>query len=328
MDIVKKILKFILWIVAFLLTIILSLDIILYNIRSISSKFLTEEEIKKAISNVNVLDLLKDQNGKEIEKVTELKQELVDAGLPVETVESFINSEPVQELATSLTKEAVDYVFYGKEIEIKEIKEEDISNFIRDNTKVIINEMQEHNVPKSELLTEEKQEEILTKLESKIPSIKEKVEVVSNQLKEEIMKTDEYQKLENYQRKVNQLLSIIQFIYSDTVSTMIWIVLATCIVGIILTKMSFYSYLKWIGFANILSGAILLTIHFVIPKLFTYLNKIPYAFQNLFTFLLNDSSSLFLSRSISYFIIGAILIFFNIVVWFVLEKLEDKKIKL
>lgn len=328
MDIVKKILKFILWIVAFLLTIILSLDIILYNIRSISSKFLTEEEIKKAISSVNVLDLLKDQNGKEIEKVTELKQELVDAGLPVETVESFINSEPVQELATSLTKEAVDYVFYGKQIEVKEITEEDISNFIRDNTKVIINEMQEHNVPKSELLTEEKQEEILTKLESKIPSIKEKVEVVSNQLKEEIMKTDEYQKLENYQRKVNQLLSIIQFIYSDTVSTMIWIVLATCIVGIILTKMSFYSYLKWIGFANILSGAILLTIHFVIPKLFTYLNKIPYAFQNLFTFLLNDSSSLFLSRSIPYFIIGAILIFFNIVVWFVLEKLEDKKIKL
>lgn len=105
MDIVKKILKFILWIVAFLLTIILSLDIILYNIRSISSKFLTEEEIKKAISSVNVLDLLKDQNGKEIEKVTELKQELVDAGLPAETVESFINSEPVQELATSLTKE-------------------------------------------------------------------------------------------------------------------------------------------------------------------------------------------------------------------------------
>ena len=328
MNSVKKILKFILWIVAFILTIILSLDMILYNVRSISSKFLTEEEIKKAISNVNVLDLLKDENGKEIEKITELKQELVDAGLPVETVESFLNSEPVQSLATSLTKEAVDYVFYGKQIEVKEIKEEDISDFLENNTKLIVKEMQEHNVPKSELLTDEKQEEILTKLESKIPSIKEKVDVASNQLKEKVMKTDEYQKLENYQKKVDQLLSIIQFIYSDTVSTMIWIILITCIVGIILTKMSFYSYLKWIGLANLITGTALLVIHFMIPKLFTYLNKIPYVFQNLFTFILNDSSSLFFSRSIPYFIIGSILILLNIVVWYVLDKLEDKKIKL
>lgn len=328
MSIIRKILKMILWIVAFILTIILSLDIVIYNVRDISSVFISEEEIKKAVSSVNVLDLLKDESGNELKQITELKTELVSAGVPVETVESFINSEPIKEVTTNITNDVVQYIFYGKDIEIPELNQEEIFTFLSDNTKVIVAELQKNNVPKSELLTEEKQTEILNNIKEQMPVIEEKIDSVITILDEKIKQTDEYEKLEEAEQQFNQMLSIVQFIYSDKVTTLIWIIFITCIIGIILCKMSFYSYLKWIGFASILSGSILFIVHLILPKLFNYLNMVPYVFQNLFTLLLNDSISLFLNRAIPYFIIGGILIILNIIVWFIIEKIEDKKIDL
>ena len=54
------------------------------------------------VENINVLDLLKDEDGNEIKEITEIKEQLINAGIPTETVEEFINSEPVKNLTTNV----------------------------------------------------------------------------------------------------------------------------------------------------------------------------------------------------------------------------------
>lgn len=328
MQILKSILKFILFVITIILVCILSITGFIYNTRDITKEFISEEQIKKAIDNINILDLLKDENGNELEPIVKVKTELVNAGLPVETVESFINSEPVKQITTDATMLVIDYVFYDKQIETPALDKEQIFSFIKENMTIIVNEMQEHNVPKSELLTLEKQQEVLTKLEEKMPIIEEKINEVTSTLEEKIKGTDEYKQVEEYKEQMNKTLDIIRFIYGNEVTTIIIVMCLVCIIGIILCSLSFYKYFKWLGISSLLSGTLLYIVSLIIPQLYQYVNDIPYIFQNLFTMILNDSRNLFVSKSIPYFIIGIVLIIVNIVIWFIREKIEDKKIDL
>ena len=82
----KGLLKVFLGIITFISMIVLIIDLTIYSVRDISEQFLNEKEIRKMVENINVLDLLKDEDGKEIKEVTEIKNELINAGIPTETV--------------------------------------------------------------------------------------------------------------------------------------------------------------------------------------------------------------------------------------------------
>ena len=328
MKALKFISKVLLFILSIIFSIILIVDIVAYNTRDITSKFISEEQIKKCISNINILDLFKDENGNELEEITKVKQELINVGLPVETVEAFINSEPVKQATTDVTMLVVDYIFYNKQIETFKIEKEQILTFVEQNMNLIVSEMQEHNIPNSDLITDEKQEKILSVIEENLPIIEENINKITATLEETIKSTDEYQEVVEYQNKVEEILNIIRYIYSDAITTILLVIAIVCIIGIIICRLSPYRYLKWLGIISLLSGSILYLFNIGIDKLNMFANEIPYMFKNLYFMFINDSKQLFINNSIPYFIIGTILIVLNIIIYYILDRREDKKFDL
>lgn len=325
----KVVLKIFLFILTMIFSIILLADITIYHTRDITSKFISEEQIKKSIDNINILDLLKDENGNELEEITQVKQELVNAGIPVEVVEEFIESEPVKNFTSEVISETVDYIFYEKEpVILNNFNEEKLYTFIETNMEIIVTELQEHNIPKSELLTKEKQQEILINIKEQMPVIKENIDKITTSIEDGIKGTDEYQDAMEYKKKLEETLTIIRFIYSNTVTNILIGIGILCIVLIILCSASFYRYLKTLGIISLISGIIFYAISLGIGYLNTYINEIPYIFHNLFNLFINDSKQLYLNNAITYSIIGAVLILLNIIIWYILEKVEDKKIDL
>ena len=324
----KGLLKVFLGIITFISMIVLIVDLTIYSVRNISEQFLNEKEIRKMVENINVLDLLKDEDGNEIKEVTEIKNELINAGIPTETVEEFINSEPVKNLTTDILTTTIDYVVYDKKIETKEISEEEIYNFVEQNIYEVAHVLKEKNVPKSEELTDERINEVLIKVREKTPEIKEKVQEVSNQIEEKIKETEQYETLEDYKNNLDNALTLIRFIYSDYITNIIIIIGIISIILIVISRFSYYTYLKWVGLSFTISGIILYISSKCIDLLTSYKNEIPYIFQNLFDTIINDSKSLFIGKANIYILIGIMLIIANIVIAKIKDNREDKKIEL
>ena len=324
----KGLLKVFLGIITFISMIVLIIDLTIYSVRNISEQFLNEKEIRKMVENINVLDLLKDEDGNEIKEVTEIKNELINAGIPTETVEEFINSEPVKNLTTDILTTTIDYVVYDKKIETKEISEEEIYNFVEQNIYEVAHVLKEKNVPKSEELTDERINEVLIKVREKTPEIKEKVQEVSNQIEEKIKETEQYETLEDYKNNLDNALTLIRFIYSDYITNIIIIIGIISIILIVISRFSYYTYLKWVGLSFTISGIILYISSKCIDLLTSYKNEIPYIFQNLFDTIINDSKSLFIGKANIYILIGIMLIIANIVIAKIKDNREDKKIEL
>ena len=324
----KGLLKVFLGIITFISMIVLTLDLTLYSIRNISEQFLNEKEIRKMVENINIMDLLKDENGNEIKEITEIKNELVSAGIPTETVEEFINSEPVKNLTTNILTTSIDYVVYNKKPETKEINEEEVYNFIEQNIYEVVKVLKENNVPKSEELTDERINEVLVEVKKEVPVIKEQVQELTNQIEEKLKETEEYKTLEDYKNNLDNALTLIRFIYSDYITNIIITIGIISTVLIILSRFSYYTYLKWVGLSVTLSGIILYITSICINLLTNYKNEIPYVFQNLFDTIINDSKSLFVKEANIYILMGVMLIIANIVIYKIKDKKEDKKIEL
>lgn len=329
MKAVKVISKILLFIISIILSFILIADSIFYHTRNITKEFINENQIKEAISSVNLLDLLKDANGNELEEVTKVKQELVQAGLPIEVVEQFIESEPVKNFMSEVLTDTANYIFYNQEPEIVNSFDQDqLFIFLEKNMEIIVIELQSRNIPKSELLTKEKQQEILINLKEQVPIIEENIHHIISSLEEQIKNTTKYQELLEYQKKMDDTLSIIRTFYSETITTLLIVIGVVCIIGIILCSLSFYRYLKWLGFINWIIGILLCIISIGIQYLYNYMNRIPYVFQNLYSFFLDKSQKLFVNTSIPYFVVGTILLLLNIIIWYILDKKEEKKFDL
>lgn len=324
----KGLLKVFLGIITFISMIVLIIDLTIYSVRNISEQFLNEKEIRKMVENINVLDLLKDEDGNEIKEITEIKEQLINAGIPTETVEEFINSEPVKNLTTNVLTTTIDYVVYDKKPETKEINEEEIYNFIEQNIYEVVRVLKEKNVPKSEELTDERINEVLVEVKKEVPAIKEQVQELTNQIEEKIKETEQYKTLEDYKNNLDNTLTLIRFIYSDYITNIIITVGIVSILFIVISRFSYYTYLKWVGLSFTISGIILYISSRCIDLLIDYKNEIPYVFQNLFDTIINDSKSLFISKANLYILMGIMLIIANIVIAKIKDNREDKKIEL
>ena len=324
----KGLLKVFLGIITFISMIVLIIDLTIYSVRNISEQFLNEKEIRKMVENINVLDLLKDEDGNEIKEITEIKEQLINAGIPTETVEEFINSEPVKNLTTNVLTTTIDYVVYDKKPETKEINEEEIYNFIEQNIYEVVRVLKEKNVPKSEELTDERINEVLVEVKKEVPTIKEQVQELTNQIEEKIKETEQYKTLEDYKNNLDNTLTLVRFIYSDYITNIIITVGIVSILFIVISRFSYYTYLKWVGLSFTISGIILYISSRCIDLLIDYKNEIPYVFQNLFDTIINDSKSLFISKANLYILMGIMLIIANIVIAKIKDNREDKKIEL
>lgn len=332
MDVLKNILKgfgkFLLSIVTFVLMIVLTVDIVVYSVRDMSSHYFKESTIKEMIGTIDVTDLLMDSNGNELAPITEIKNELVAAGIPVEVAEELLNSEPVKEVTANVIQVGVDYVIYDKEIETPKISSDDVYKFFEENLPIVVKELQENNIPNSELLTEDKQQLILQQIKEKAPIIETKVNEVLEPVLEELKTTDEYQELENYKKEADEALDMIQFVYGTTVTTILLIIGVICMVLIMLSRRSFYKGFKWIGISFIFAGLIIYSITLFMPFIKESIGEVPYVFRNFVSYIFDDIINICRRDGIVCFVISVILIVINIIGYSIYEKKENKEFEI
>lgn len=328
MEVLKHFGKFLLAVLTLVFTILLSLDILIYIIRDMSSHYFKEETIKEMLSTVDFTDLLLDSNGNELKQITEIKNELIEAGIPVEVIEELLDSKPVKEVTSNIIQVGVDYVIYDKEIETPNISVEDVYKFFEENLPIVVKELQANNIPKSELLTEEKQQMILQQIKEKAPIIESKVNEVLEPALEQLKNTDEYQELENYKKETDKTLGIIQYIYSPTITTILLVIGIACIVFIMISRRSFYKGFKWIGFAFIFSGSMIYLMQIFLPFIQNEIGEIPYVFRNFVTYIFEDIQSLCMHNGFICFIIATIFMIANMVGYIIYEKRDNKKFEI
>ncbi|MBE6159694.1 MAG: hypothetical protein E7157_01450 [Lactobacillales bacterium] len=318
MEKLEKIKKFLLAILTFICMLVLMTDIVLFSLKKTSEKYLKEEKIKEIVENINVIDLFKDKDGKELEEFTQIKDKIVDSGIPKEAVDSFINSDPVNKYASDTINKAIDNVLENKQEKV--IDSNSLNTFFENNMDSISKELQEKNVPKSEYLTKENQQKILNKIKEKTPYIEEKIDAVSNKISEKLGF--------DYTLKISKMINLFELLYTKLLDFLLIIVFIIFIMGICITRQSIYKSLKWIGITFVSSSIILYCISFIIPKIYKYIDKVPVGFNTMIKKALEDSSKNINSYGLIYLIIGVILTVINIVIYYILLKRENKKFKI
>jgi hypothetical protein len=322
----KKVCKTFKYLFLIIFMVLLSLDIFLFGLREMSKKYMSEDKIKEYISSINVLDLLKDEDGNELESVTALKKELADAGFPSEVVDDVLNSEPVKEVTSTIVTDTINYVLYDEPLEVTDsINSDSIITFVRDNMGTVTDELQKNNVPKSDILTKEKQEEIINQLEEKAPEIEKKVNEVVDKVEEKIKSSSQYEQVEEYQKKLNQVLRVIRFIYSNTVyMALIGIgILLICL--IILFTHSFYAYFKYLGISALLSGGMYFATTYLLDILKDKITDIPVFFQTFVSSIIEGIEKSMYDYVKVCLIVGVCLIALNIIIHVIKEKRENKR---
>lgn len=318
MEKLGKIKKIFLGLLTLICMLILILDLVLFSIKKTSERYLKEEKINEIINNINVIDLFKDEQGKELEQFTEIKNKIVDSGIPQESIDGFINSKPVNKYASNTVTKAIDNLIENKNEKILDSNE--LNKFLEENIDTISKELQEKNVPKSEYLTKENQEKFINKIKEKTPYIEEKIEEINDKINEKLGF--------NYNEKLQKIFKILRLFYTKLIDILLIVIFIIFIMGICITRQSISKSLKWVGILFVISGSILYSISFVVSKFYNYLEKIPEGFNKFIKTSLEDALSVFNKYGLIYIIIGIIFIITNIIIYYIKLKRENKKFEI
>lgn len=319
--------KFLLVILSIILSVLIIAVTITYEVRDISSKYINEKTFIEIISNINIEKFLKEPNGEDIKEIKEIKEKLAEYNIPPEIIDEFLESEPVKKMTGVAIDTTIDYILYDKEIPSISFNEDEIISYIDTTISFTIDKLKENNIKYIEI-TDERKNEILNTLKEQIPIIQNEIQKIQMEIIEEIKNSDEYEKIEEYKKELNNIISVINYIYSSHVTTIFIIVLIVLYILLAVSRLSFYKYLKIFGIINLIVAIMLYFASIATNELFKYLDIIPYAFKSIAEAILNNSKTLLINKSIIFLIIGLILIILNIVIYYILEKRENKKIDL
>lgn len=310
MEKLNKIKEIFLSILTFICILILVVDIVLFSLKKISQKYLNIELLKKGVDNIDVIELFKDKEG-ELEEFKDIKNKLEEAGIPKESIESFINSKPVDKYTKEKLNKALDNIEKNKKEKL--VTSKDLNQFLENNIEDISNELKEKNVPKSEYLTKENQEKFISKIKEKTPYIEQKIDEITNKINEKLG-FDYISKL----RKIYILLKNIYIVLFDILLILIFIIF---IIGIVITRKSIYKSLKWFGITFIISGIILKIMNLMLRKI----NQLN--ITNLLKDITKDIIKQLNNYSLVYIIIGTVIIVINLIIYLILLKRENDKFK-
>lgn len=296
----KVILKVFSTLLAIILTVLLIVNIFLFSVRLITEEYFKENTIKDLIYEVNIIDFIETQSS----EGENIKDELVDDGIPIELLDEILKNEQVSNFIFQTISSTIDYIIYDKK-DLK-ISSDDIYAFFDENYEEISTQLKENNVEHSELLTIELKEEILTSIKESSTMIDETINDALIELDTSIEK--EY-KIGSY--NISSILDIIQFVYSSYFTTILIISIILISLLIILVKFSFIKGLRWIQVSFILSGILLLIIGIVSNNFITnFIINIPLSLKN---FILTSFKVNFIKYGAISIVIGIILLTLSII---------------
>lgn len=195
-----------------------------------TNSILSKKNVEKLVKEADVSDFLKDENGEYTEFGKELREDLINNGLPEAVVDEFVNSKEITDFVADYASNIINYVVYDEEL--KEIKAEDVSKLINDNVDSIVAELRAKRVEGYEELTEER----VSEFKSHVEDISKEVEKSIPDMKKEIEDSE-----------AKDVIGIIRFVFSSVVYIALVTVILILLLIILLLNRKKYNFLIWYG---------------------------------------------------------------------------------
>ncbi|MGM9877499.1 MAG: hypothetical protein ACI33S_02510 [Bacilli bacterium] len=301
-KIISFIKKLLMGILTFLCMLVVFSVMVIFSIKKASEGFLNEKELQNMINNIDIMNILINTN--EFDEINFIKDNFIDSGIDEETIDAFITSTPINNYVKESLNKQIDNILNGKDERV--FTKDSIYNFLELNMSLIVEELQEKNIPKSEKLTKENQEKILNKIKLKLPKIEEKILSIGDRLNSLLNL--------NYNINIKNIIYIIKLFYINIIDFLLILLFILYVMGIVITRKSFIKSLKWIGLTFISSGVMIYVVNKLLIKLQSNIELLPNilidfiktTFLNIIS-ILKDYATLFILFGILFILIELII---------------------
>lgn len=299
----EKIEKVVLGILTFILILYISFALIFFSLFHISEKFLNKENVNNFINNMDITSLLKNELGNELKEFYLIQEDLTNVGISTDGINEFINSEDVKEFSGDV----ITNIFY---------KVTNKSNVDYKITSDELNKLIGNNIDKLEVNSKIRGEQLLTKLEKKVPNLVSNINQLLDEFCNKLENSETFQKYQNY---IYKSINILDIIYNKFVSSIIIFIIISLIALLIFIRRNIYKSLKW------------LSISFIIPTLiFCIISTFIFNYVNIDNILIDNMFNLIntelIKHSIIYFVISFIFVIINIITYIVKKYKRKKKV--
>ena len=296
----EKMEKLMLGILTFLLILYISFSILFICLFSISGKFLNKENINKIIDKVDIVNIIKDELGTNINEFNIIEEELNKIGISEEGIENFINSDEVKEYSLNY----MNKLFYKLE--------NNKYSYLLDESEMYT--LIENNYDKFNIDSDISKEEILNKIENKMPKIVDSFNKIMDKI---------YEKLENsefinkYKNIIFKSINLIDYLYSGFTYFILFSILISFIMLLLFIRENIYKSLKWLSISCLIPSIILFIMSLIISNIGINSSFI----NNIFTII----NSYIIKYFILCFIISLIFVIINFV-WYMIKKYKLKEV--
>ena len=224
---------FISTIISIILIPIIMVFIVYLSTRNMVSK----QGVRDFFKEVRLSDVLINSNGDYTSFGKDIRDELVEAGIPAETIDEFINSEQISDFFSDYTGDILGYIIYDSSLD--DVNASDISKLVNDNIDDIVDELRKNKVDGYEELTDERVNEI----KGEIDNLAQEVDKKLPDIKKEVDDSD-----------FATAIKIIRVIYSDAMVMVFIVVIAILALLIVLLNLKNFRYGIWLGVISILAS--------------------------------------------------------------------------
>lgn len=220
-----------------LLSFLLSATLICYLSLNIAKTITEKSFLDEVIGNTSMTELIKNEDGTYTEFGNELKENMVNAGVPETLVDEFVEAEPIEEFVVDYVDNTLGYVFEGEDY--NHIEAKDIEKLINDNIDTIVADIREKGVEGADELTDERVESIKSQVSEFSQEIGDKIPNIENELNDEEVKT---------------ALKIARFFLSSSFNTLLLGIIAFICAILIVLNLRNCNFGYWIGIPFMLAG--------------------------------------------------------------------------
>lgn len=279
-DILVFILSFILLILLFVYSMVLSLG-----------NFLTVDNITKTLKESDFTAFYEDSDGNETEIISSFRVLLENVGVPEETVTDVVNSDATKEFIGEYVGNSIEATI--NDTDQKPLSDEDVVDLVRGNMEIITSDLEEAGLP----VSEEVQDEILTLtyenahiLTENMPSGEEIITLTGND-------------------KINELTTLSKLLLSNSTKFTLLISIGACLLFLILLRLKKFRFLKTISAPFIINAVVLVVVSmFLKDYIVNFILSSSNTFKIVFSPIMDSLFDLLFKYGIFSFVIGIALI--------------------
>ena len=276
---------------------IIMVFIVYLSTRSIVSK----KGVNQVFNKIDFSDVLIDKNGNYTNFGNDIKNELVENGVPESIIDEVVDSKPVTDFFSEYAGDAINYIIYDTDLD--NLKADDISKLINDNIDNIFEDLKERKVEGYEELTDERLEQIKSEVDRLSKGIEEKLPDVKKMVEDSDFSTS---------------IKVVRIAFSNTM-VMIFIVLISILsLLIVLLNLRKYSYGIWLGIIFIIASLPFIIISSIKTVVSTEVDV--KALKELIKYVISKTTA----QAFIFFVIGILFIVFTIIMRMVFKKPKNK----